>query len=649
MKLLTLSIRNFKGVREFIFEPNGNGAAILGENATCKTSIADAFSWLLTDKDLRGQADCEIKPLDSSGEPIHGLESSVEAVLDVDGQELTLKKTYSEKFTKRRGSAEAVFSGHDIGYWIDGVPSKKSEFVASVEQIAPGKLFSLLTSPTFFSEKVHWSERRKLLLEICGDITDADVIASNGKLSPLPEILGKRSLDDHRRVLAGRRTEINKQLADIPVRISETQRGIVAQDADPERIKLKLAPAVTEKNALELQLVTIESGGEIAEKTKQLWEVEGKLIALANEQAQGANAPLLKRTQVISRLKAEIETNRNRVSSVGMTIDLNVEKFKGYQVKIEGLRADWHFFNNKAFDTESATCPTCGQAMPEGKLKDAREAFNLNKSKRLEEISKEGQMYKTFSERATGENEKLIKEREVLGTAIAFAQAAVDSFQAEIEELKNKPVANRPEYEALQVQKAALESEISELQIGSRDSAGEVKAKIAEVAAEIEALRAILAQIEHNKKATARIAELAAEERTLAAEYERLEGELFLCELFIKTKVSLLTEKINSHFEFTRFVLFEEQINGGLTETCRVMVNGIPYENLNNAMRIQSGMDVIRTLQKHYGVSAPLWIDNRESIIELPKMDCQVISLIVSEAHKTLTVEMENKNEREAA
>ena len=654
MRLIRLSVRNFKGLREFVFEPDGQDCSVLGENASGKTTLFDAFMWLMFGKDSLNHADFEVKTLSGQGEADHGLEHEVEATLDFEevgrlSYVLTLRKVLTENWVKKRGSAKSEFTGHTIQHFIDGVPVKEREYKDRISEICDEQVFRLLTNPRHFSENLKWTERRKVLLEACGDISTEDVIASNPKLAALPEILGKRSLDDHRKVLAGRRTEINKQLSDIPTRISETQRGIVAQDADLKTLNDGLGQFVKKKSELEKDLVTIETGGEIASKTKQLREVEGKLIALANEQATMANAPLLKRTQDIARLKGEIDQNQALIKSKTMTIDLNVEKFKTYQAKREELRSKWFSVNGTEFNEKSQTCPTCKQPMPAEMIQQARENFNLEKSRRLEEISKEGLMYKTFSERATGENEKLIKEREALGIVIASAQASIESLEADIAELKSKPVANRPEYDALQVQKAALESEISELQIGSRDSASEVKAKIADVSIEIEGIRTVLAQIGHNEKARVRIAELAAQERLLASEYETLESDLFLCELFIKTKVSMLTEKINSHFEFTRFVLFEEQINGGLSETCRVMVNGIPYENLNNAMRIQSGMDVIRTLQKHYGVSTTIFVDNRESIIELPAMQCQVISLIVSEAHKTLTVQMENSNERQAA
>jgi hypothetical protein len=82
------------------------------------------------------------------------------------------------------------------------------------------------------------------------------------------------------------------------------------------------------------------------------------------------------------------------------------------------------------------------------------------------------------------------------------------------------------------------------------------------------------------------------------------------------------------------------QINGGLNETCEVTYNGVPYSDLNNAMRINIGLDIINTLSAHYGISVPIFIDNAESVTSLEAVNGQVIRLIVSEQNKKLNVEV---------
>jgi hypothetical protein len=134
------------------------------------------------------------------------------------------------------------------------------------------------------------------------------------------------------------------------------------------------------------------------------------------------------------------------------------------------------------------------------------------------------------------------------------------------------------------------------------------------------------------------------EERKLAAEYEDLEQELYLTEEFIRTKVRLLEDKINSKFRMARFKLFEVQVNGALAETAETMYNGVPYSNLNNGARINVGLDIIRTLAKHYNFYPPIFIDNRESITELIDVSPQqTISLIVSEKDQELRAELKEE------
>ena len=94
-----------------------------------------------------------------------------------------------------------------------------------------------------------------------------------------------------------------------------------------------------------------------------------------------------------------------------------------------------------------------------------------------------------------------------------------------------------------------------------------------------------------------------------------------------------ISESINSNFEGISWKLFENQINGGLKETCELTVNGVPYGSLNAGHRIVSGLQIVKALQNLYGVSMPVFIDNAESIndFNMPIMDCQTILLKVSD------------------
>ena len=227
MKILNLTLRNFKGIRNFELNTEGKDVNTFGDNATGKTTLFDAFTWLMFGKDSLNRADFEIKTLGPDGQPEHGLEHAVEAILELDDrQQIALKKVFQEKWQKKRGSATAEFTGHTTDHFVDGVPVQKKEYDARIAEIADENIFRLLTDPRYFNEVLHWQKRRELLLEVCGDISDEDVLASEPKLSRLSEVLGDRAIDQHRKIIQTRRTEINKELQKIPVRIDEVKLGL---------------------------------------------------------------------------------------------------------------------------------------------------------------------------------------------------------------------------------------------------------------------------------------------------------------------------------------------------------------------------------------------------------------------------------------
>ena len=285
MKLESLELIHFKGIEHFKMEPGGKDASVFGENATGKTSLNDAIAWLLYDQDSHG-ASLLPKPLDQTGEAAHGVSSDVEAIFydEALDNKFTLKKSFKEKFTKKHGSAKKVFTGHTTSYYIDSVPVKEKEYKQRLSGIAPEQVFKLLTSTRYFSEGLHWQERRSILLDICGDISDTDIIKSNPALSRIPEILNGKTLEEQKKIITSRKTSLNKELSELPVRLDEASKGqpdISGLDLlIIEKELSELSKALTLKNE---ETARIESGGEIAEKIKKQREIESRLLEIENK------------------------------------------------------------------------------------------------------------------------------------------------------------------------------------------------------------------------------------------------------------------------------------------------------------------------------------------------------------------------------
>ncbi len=657
MKILSLTLTNFKGIREFTLDAQGENVTVKGDNATGKTSLFDAFLWLLFNKDSSNRSDFAIKTLGHDGNVIHGLDHEVGATLRLNGKEVVLRKVYREKWTKKRGSATKEFTGHTTDYFIDGVPAKKGEYDKLIADIASEDIFKLLTSPSYFNEQLHWQERRNILLEVCGDISDEDVIAADKKLSKLSEILSNRSLDDHRKVIQARRSEINKELEKIPVRIDETQRSLPDVSAvDTEKLLNKIKDRKRFISSLNQEILRIESGGEIAEKTKALREIEADILDIKNEHRQKNEGEAMGKRAALSRLKDQIATLQHEVKFKEREIKNNETAINDMETKIQRLREEWHQIDAQQFGfKQNDTCPTCGQELPEEQLAEAREKalarFNREKAKKLEDITVNGKTASKTMEVLRQQNSDM--EAQIKGTMLYVDELKEKErkIQAQIDALNQQvtDISENQEYVRKLKEKERLEAAIANLKDGSRQEINEIRNEIAGLEEENQSAEKSIAAVEQYRRGQERINELQQQERDLAAEYERLEQELFLTEEFIRRKVSLLEEKINSKFRLARFKLFNVLVNGAVEETCETLYNGVPYSSgLNDGHRGIVGLDIIDTFADYYGFHPPIFYDNAESVTQLPEMKSQMICLYVSEPDKELRVETQKELAKEA-
>lgn len=653
-----LTLRNFKGIREFVLDAQGDNVNIFGDNAVGKTTLFDAWNWLLFDKDSENKKEFEIKTLNTDGSPIHNLDHEVEGTLFIDGKTVVLKKVYREKWTKKRGAVRAEFTGHTTEYFIDGVPVKKSEYEQFVSEIADEKLFRLLTDPRYFNEVLKWGDRRKILLEVCGDISDADVIAAKPELAELPGILSGRTIEQHKKVVLARRKEINDELERIPDRIDEAHRAKPDVSGLTEDILQKQIEALQSQiEAKQAELQRIQSGGEIAEKEKQLREAEAELLTIKNELQADTLERITEARREESRLRMEVDELQRQLDALERRINQNETAIMLKEKEREKLRQHWYAVNEeRKFEPpeQPDTCAACGQPLPAEQIAEARrkaeEAFNLEKARELESITQSGKALVEEIEELKRQNEseaekieRLQKEKQKKKDIHAAAEAYLVDLESRMTD-----ISSDPRYIEKQQVIGRIKSEILTLRSSVQGAVDVARGDLVKLRAELGLLESKRAQFDQVRQQETRIAELEQQEKELSVEFERLERELHLLDEFTRTKVDLLESRINSKFRIARFKLFNQQINGGLEETCEVMVDGVPYNSLNNAARHNVGLDIITTLSEHYGIAAPIFLDNAESITRPLPTPGQQIRLIVSAGDKTLRVETEQKEVKEA-
>jgi len=652
-----LKLINFKGIKLFVLDADGKNQKVLGDNGTGKTTLYDAFLWTLFNKDSMNNTKFAIKTLDMAGKEASGLEHAVEVTLSVDGNLTTLKKAYKEVWTKKRSAPKAEFKGHTNDYYIDGVPAKQKEFTAYISELIDEDTFKLLTNPAYFNEILKPEQRRKVLLEVCGDITDQDVIDKNEQLAKLPEILGNRTLEKQKQYIASRKKEINQELDRIPIRIDEINLNLPELDGlDKQALESEIQSLNSQIDEKQDLISNIRNGNATVQKQKEIQEIEIQLLEIKQQHESGSKDELYRLQTRIQEEESNLSLFNSKVENLKNEKRYNDENVKRIDEELNKLRQEWSSINEQQFEhTDQCECPSCGQSLPEEQVQAAREKaltqFNLNKSKQLEEIDAKGKQTSGRRTEIISSNVALAKEYEKLNGQIDAKQVLIGKLKTQLKQVEEQvtDVTENTQYVAKLKEKQQLQSEIASLKETADQSIQDVQLAIAELKAKRDQLQADLGKFAAVKQSEDRIKELEAQERELAAEFEKLEEGLFLIEEFTRTKVDMLEEKINSKFKYARFKLFDVQVNGGLNDICDTTYQGVPYDKgLNNAARINVGLDIINTLSEHYGVSAPIFIDNAEAVTKLIDTDAQLISLIVSGQDKQLRVENSDAEVKEA-
>lgn len=641
-----ITYRNFKRLTEYALEPNGESLDIYGANGTGKTTLEDGPMWLLFDKDSLNQADFGIKYVDGNNEPAHHLEHEVEGVFTLDGKILTLRKVFKEKWTKKRGAPVESFEGHETQYYIDDVPISQSKYKEKVASIIEEKAFRLLSDPRYFNEVLHWSERRSLLLEVCGGISDAEVIASDKRLARLSDILGDRSLEDHKKVIKAQHAKINKELGEIPARIDEVSRMLPdTSGTEPELLAEDIRKARDTRQEKADELSRVEQGGGVAEKSSELRAVQSKMQDMESAARRTAQDAQSEKRRALSEAQTAYSQAERQHHSLIQTAEGKEQEAGSLGGKLDELCAKWEAIDSEKLTYSAETvCPTCGQDLPNCQIEEARqkalEAFNESKSKRLEQNEAEGQSAAKRKKALESEAVKYRNEAALHQKKMQEQKTLQDRLQAELAKIPTTVTVTDPEYNRLAMERDSLAREIENMKASDSANTQPIRQEIAKWDSVIAGFEQQLARWQQRQQGDKRIEELKERAKYLAAEYERLSEELFLTEEFDRIQASMLETRVASKFSFVRFKLFNPQINGGLERCCETLVDGVPYsKGLNGAAKIQAGLDIINTLQSHYGFIAPIWLDNRESVTWIPETKAQVISLIVSPEDKVLRIE----------
>jgi len=642
IKLMDLSCKNFMGFLDFHHAFDGNSTDVLGDNGTGKTTLKSLFNWILFGKNAEGENDTNfaIRPLKADGTMLRQVDIEGSMVLSIDGKNVELKRVQKENWTKKRGTIDQEFSGNTTEYFIDGVPKIKKNYDAFINGIFDSEIFKLITDVEYFNS-LHWKKQRDIVNNLLG-VDEMTILKSNSEFAPL---INDKTVDEQLLQIQSEQKRINKELELMPARIDERSKDIdgINKGENSARIEALNTDLLLFNDKLE-RLNKAKFKGENQELISQ----EEKKLSILNKEMDEIQQKERKEKNeydiAYSKRKADLEREKftlsyqldnltNSVTRFRKDIEIDEENVKALDAERTGLLTEYKEINGRIY--VQGTCPLGKLCTYDDIKENGLATFNRKKAEDLENNKTKGLALKEKKNKLLARIDETKSRLEETLKEIDFISKSIETKEKEIGSIeyiyKNKyedqirdkqqeinDVLNRIDYLKSKTDDEELDKQIDY----TKNAISKINDEIYDRKKVIEAFEMIDRYHE--------------EVKDLQLKYERLEARKMLIEKYYKVRNAFIDSKNKEYFKLVKFKMYDEQINGGIAETCVATVKGVPYSDLNHAMKINAGLDIINSLQKIYNIQAPIWIDNAEAITKFEETNSQLIKLYVAEGYKKL-------------
>jgi DNA repair protein SbcC/Rad50 len=649
-----LTLINFKGIRQLEI-PFTHSTNIYGQNGTGKTTVMDAFLWLLFGKDSSDRKTFEIKTLDKNNAVIPRIEHTVIGKLLVDGVPNELKKTLREKWTKKRGALVEEFTGNEVVYWWNDVPMLAGDFEAKIKSFVPEDVFKLITNPLYFNG-LEWSRRRNALMQIAGELTDMEVAGANPDFIALLKMLtAGKTMEQYKKEVREKINKLKTEKEHLPARIDEVFRGrpevrdwpLIQASLDVKKGEIeRLENALNDHSAAEKQ-----KQDAVIAKQREQFTIDGQKREIEFAIKSRLQREYQERNQEPVRLRSLISTTTDTINGLHRSLSAAREKLATKTLRKEALVSKWYAIDGEqlTFDDGLFSCPACKRPLEETDIASQKQAltenFNTEKARRLAEANADGTELKS----EILELEKVIETLDKnLTEAMATKSTAEQTLLAEESKLQviatqeeafKTEIAANEEYQQLAKVTGEITAQIAAITAPTEaDSRETTRLKKQNLQREIDDLRTQLATKETIAACDQRKAQLEQDQSSLVQQIADLERTEFTIFQFEKVRIETLEGRINHRFKYVSFKMFETQINGQEVPCCHTLIKGVPFPDANNAAKVNAGVDIINVLCDHYRVWAPIFIDNRESVTDIIDSKSQQVNLIVTAEDKVLKI-----------
>lgn len=644
VKLLKLDIQNFKGVKSHTFTPGGKDVRVMADNGVGKTTLFDAYHWLLTGLDSEGKKSFEIKRK-KDGVIIPKQDVIVRGEFEVDGMQRSFERRMVERY-RYGGTDKEAFDGNDTVTLVDDVPQKRvSDFDKKVDEIIDKTIFKLISSPTAFAQ-LPKDKKRELIFEVAGTVDDEEVAKYDEAFADAEKLIGARTLDETRKMYRDNVTAYRKQLQEIQVRIKEqTEMEIHVLDTSAAEAELKEVEKTID--AINAEIHSIQNGTAIEAKRNNLQSLKNELETERNKVINSTASDINDAKEELRKLQNELEHNEEKRKTLAERIANGQSEVETVEKELAELREKrQEVFVEVAPIEVKEVCECCKQSIPTDLQQQVYEEmtrrFILDKAERLKEIDGQGLKLAEKKKKYESAVAGLEKDLQEVPTEVE----GIEELQSELKKLEEDRDIQLEDVERQYSNSIRITQEdIDKLLESAAGATAELEKRRKELLLKKETLNEVVSQKYAEAQRQTRIKELQEEEKETQVALDDAIEKRELMDAFAHAKFKLMQTKVDDKFKIARFELFKHHQNGNVDDICEITNDkGVMYEGgLSNAERINVGLDICNTLQQHYGVSVPIFVDNAESNNDVLDVDAQLILLTVTK-HKTLRMEEVNND-----
>jgi len=670
MTITRLELTNFKCFRHKVLTFDSDITTIRGRNGVGKTTIADAILFCLFGKNTAGQSDLELFKTREDGKVIPNIDHSVEmdlAVVYADSpadRVVTLRRSIKELWVKKRGSEETVFKNNTCEYFVNGESYTQADFKKYIDTLISEDIFRAITNPAHFLS-LKWQVQREFLAKMVGDINAEDIIKEYGD-DNLMYALRKNLETNNEDIIAYRKhlsyqiKQIKDKLDKIPVRLEEQNKAL-PEKLDWDALEAQRTDVSRQQQEIAEKIIAIKSGngGDVLrdEIRKEIYAIRTDMEKIEAEQRKHLRLRQDEQDRAIQTARQQfntlVTTQRDLEASLpsfDKLIERCRETLDQCEKDAQEIREDWALNLRRTlnFTDSDCVCPTCGQYLQQEQVMEKRQKaednLNADKARIKTELTNRAERVKNLRAKAEDETKNYEAQKAEAEKNLADTKVQINvafSHKQKLEKVViptlGEILKGNPQYLALSAKLKEQQAKLDSVALTQDDNTqlADLEAQKVQYTATLSQLSSQLATKSQYDRIQQLIDGINSEQKDLVKQLSDLEKKEDIACQYQDRQNAILEERVNQHFSLVRWRMFRTINNSGDSfqePYCECLVDGIPYGGgLNQASRLNAGLDVINTLCRHYNVTAPIVIDNSESNLNILSTAGQQIRLQVAD------------------